>query len=143
MKNPTAGSQTFSLSWAVGIFICHIAVSAGIYLLVFVSGMANFTTGTGWFHSLLIGALFIVSPPLMLELSGSGISGAASLLLALCWSLFVGGLAGLIRALSRRPVVYPDFESEVSTNPDLAGTPWAKDPHHVQDASRNRKKAEQ
>lgn len=142
MKNSTAGSQTFSLSWAVGIFICHIALSVGISLLVFVNGMANFTTGTGWFHSLLIGALFIVSPPLMLGMSGSSFSGAASLFLALCWSLFVGGLAGLIRALSRRPVVYPEFQSDKSTNPDLAGTPWATDPHYVR-GSAGKPKAEQ
>ncbi len=139
MKNPTAGSQTFSVSWAVGIFICHVALTIGLSLLIFVSGMSNFTTGTGWFHTLLIGVLFIVSPPTMLEMSGSGISGALTFLLALCWSLFVAGMAGFIRALLRRPVVYPDSKPEEFSNPDLAGTPWAKDPHFVRDGANNPK----
>lgn len=113
----------------------HVAVSLGLSLLIFVSGMANFTTGTGWFHSLLVGVLFIVSPPLMFEMSGSGVSGGQSFMLALLWSLLVSGLAGLIRALLRRPVVRHELESGKAGNPDLAGTPWASDPHFVRGPS--------
>lgn len=135
MKNPITGSQTFSMSWAVGIFVLHVALSLGLSLLIFVSGMANFTTGTGWLHSLLVGVLFIVSPPLMIEMTGSSVSGFPTFLLALFWSMLVAGLSGWIRALSRRPVVYPEPESDKAANPDLAGTPWASDPHFVRGAT--------
>ncbi|MFC7337380.1 hypothetical protein ACFQY0_09355 [Haloferula chungangensis] len=131
MKNPTAGSQNFSVSWAVGIFCCHIALTIGLSFLLFASGMASFTTGTGWFHSLLTGVLSIISPPMILEISGSGSTGVPTFLLALIWSLIVGGLAGLIRALLRRPVGYPESQPGVSGNSDLAGTPWATDPHYI------------
>ena len=134
MKNPTQGSQTFSVSWAVGIFVCHIAVTIALSLLIFTSGMQNFTTGTGWFHELLTGLLCIVSPPLMMAGSGSGAGGASIAIFTFFWHLFVACMAGFIRALSRRPAVYPDAGHGESANPDLAGTPWAKDPHHVHGA---------
>lgn len=131
MKNSVTGRQTFSASWAVGIFLLHAALTIGLSVLLFLSGMASFTTGTGWFHSVLSVTLRIVSPPTMLEMNGSNVSSASTFLLAICWSLFVGSMAGFIRAFFRRPIVDPEFGSDEFSKPDLAGTPWANDPHFV------------
>lgn len=130
-------NRKFSVSWAIGIFLVHAVFTLILGLLIFASEMGSFTNGPGFVFYAAEALMWVWSPFAMLANDQNHRLGISSEAAALLWSLVVGLLAGFIAARFRKPAIQDD--SAPPANPDLAGTPWAKDSHFTLDPAHQSK----
>ncbi len=114
--------EQFSLGWCIAIIFLHAAVSWGLALLLFVSGMGSFTYGPGAGFYVTEALMWIWSPLAMAAFNiNNGYEGSTGGI-ALLWSVIVGVLSGFVIPLFVKPKTEKPLPP--GANPDLVGTPW-------------------
>lgn len=112
----------FSLGWCVGIIFLHAAVTLALALVLFASGMGNFTYGSGAGFHLASALMWVWSPFGMAAANNDPGFGIPAEGVALLWSLIAGVLAGFVIPLFIKPKKQNPLPP--GANPDLVGTPW-------------------
>jgi hypothetical protein len=121
--------KKFSVSWFVGVAFLHIVVTVVLYFANFFVALGAMSTGPSGSEHFTRKIQWVWTPLAMLSRQPDGSSSdALTEVLALFWSAGIGLVAGIAAPLLREEPIDPKL---INKNPDLAGTPWATDPHHT------------